>query len=34
MEVIIEAKTEKDRMKPTSTQGIPVKVITEIDEYK
>lgn len=34
MEVIIEAKTEKDRMEPTSTQGIPVKVITEIDEYK
>lgn len=34
MEVIIEAKTEKDRMKPTSTQGVPVKVITEIDEYK
>ena len=34
MEVIIEAKTEKDRMEPTSTQGIPVKIITEIDEYK
>lgn len=34
LNVIIEAKTEKDKMFPNSTQAVPIKVITEIEKYK